>query len=358
MHRYILCLIAALVSSGSWAFRYEIVGTVADSLYHGKKLGLYDVSIPKQGNQYVEIDSCVCSPEGNFRFSGEYDFDNLAVIGAAYEIPGGMRIDYIGTLAMAQGETLMDMAELAPLSGSLENQKLRELIVGINRCMRALQSKDMSLDQFRTEVADMCRGILKDNTDNATGRYALYYLSYCIDNKDWYEIYKSSSPYLRRHAPAEELAQRLEIQFNAETDKPYIDIKGLDSESKEISISDIVEKGRPTIVDFWASWCRPCMEEIKSTIWPLYEKYGKDGMINIIGIGVNDKPENLLAAVGRLGMEWPQIVDPHVSPTKVYGFNAIPFILVINSEGTIVARGIRGEALVSLIDSLVASEEK
>lgn len=353
--RCALCVAAVFASCQSWAFRYDVGGIVADSLYYGKKLSLYDVSRPKHDNQYVEIDSCVCSPEGMFRFSGEYDSDNLAVIGATYDIAGGVRTDYIATLVMTEGETMMDMPERAPLTGGHVNNELRSMIVEINQLVKDVQSKNISIEQFKSKVEGLCRETLKNNGDNAAGRYALYCLSNYIDKKEWYDIYKMSSPYLRQYAPSMELANRVELMLITESGQTYIDIKGRDSESNEISLSDFVANGKPTVVDFWASWCRPCLDEIQSTIRPLYEKYGKEGKINIIGVGVNDKSENLCDAIGRVGVAWPQIIDMAVSPAHVYGFDSIPFILVIDSDGKIVARGVRGEALVALIESLLTN---
>lgn len=358
MLRCIACVAAVLAFGESRAFEYEIRGAVTDSLYFGKKLVLHDVSVPKKGVSFVKIDSCVCSPDGSFSFSGEYGLNDLAMIGAVYDIPGGVRTDYIGTLALTEGATTMYMDERCPLTGSRENCELRKMFLEINGLMRSLSSKEITKELFKAKASGVCRNILSNNADNAAGRCALYYLSQFISEKEWYEIYLNSSSFLQQHAPVDEYAHRVESILTTEIGEKFIDLKGIDSFSEEISLSHFVENGKPTIVDFWASWCQPCLEEIKSTLKPLYEKYGKDGAINIIGVGVNDTSERLLAAMERLGMEWPQIMESTVPPTQVYGFNAIPFILVVDSDGKILARDLRGEALTALIDSLIMSEKE
>lgn len=353
MARITLSLTALMVSSVAFAFHYQINGSATDSLYYGKTFYLYDISVPKQNNLPVKIDSCLCSSDGVFRFSGEYDKENLAVIGVPYKIDGGSRTDYIGTLVMAEGTTDMDMQQRAPLNGSDVNQSLRDLIIGINQEMIALREKEITFDTFKNHVENICRNVVDDNPDNSAGRYALFYLSNLIDNKAWYEYYCSLSPYLKEFTPVAELAERIENAMRTEIGIPFIDIKGVDSNGDEVSLSDYSGNGVATIVDFWASWCGPCIEEIRTTIKPLYEKYGRTGKVNIVGIGVNDSAGNMLESINRYGISWPQIMNPTVSPGEIYGFNAIPFLMVIGPEGTILARNIRGAELISFVDSLV-----
>lgn len=348
---YILALLPVAVSS--FAFRYEINGTITDSIYCGKKLGLYDISLPKQDDLFVRIDSCICAPDGKFMFSGDYDKGNLALIGAQYDIEGGVRTDFIGTLVLAEGKTEMEMPQKAPLVGSSDNMALRKLILAVNDDMRLLREKSISVSDFKNKTAESCRKAVAENPQNAVGRYALYYLSNCIDNKDWYDIYKSCTPYLQQHAPASDLAKRIEIAMKTDVGRHFVDIKGVDTNGNTVSLSDYAGHGKITVIDFWASWCRPCIEEIKTTIKPLYEKYGRKGLINIVGIGVSDESDHLRDAIERFNIEWFQILDSTDNPGGVYGFNSIPFIVVVGTDGTIMARGLRGENLLSFIDTLM-----
>lgn len=351
----VACFISVWCSTS--AFRYEISGQVADTLYHGKQLYLLDASLPKHNNEYIRIDSCRCTPDGKFKFENNYDEEDLGVVCAVYDIPGGVRTDYFGYLVLSGGKTEMDMQKvLLPSKGSRENMLLRDFISEINETSQKIRVKELDPVEGKKMAADINRKTVAANAENAVGRFALYNLSNCIDGAEWLDFYNSCSPYLQQHAPAVEVAARLNAVRKTESGKPFIDISGVDIEGKKTSLSDIAGKGRVTVVDFWASWCNPCIREIKSTLKPLSEKYGENGKLNIVGIAVNDKPEDTRDAINKYGITWPQIMETSESPVQVYGFNSIPFIVVIGPDGKIAAKGLREEELTSFVESMIAGQ--
>lgn len=356
MFRFFLSTILLTTISVAFGYRYEITGTVADSTYFGKELTLTDVTIPKKDNLFVVIDSCQCDQHGNFVFSGEYDKDDIAVIGARYEIPGGVRTDYIGTLIMADGHTEMDMAAKAPVPRTRADEHLRKLIVDSKKLAEKVRDKQMDMTTYRNSVSEICKKTIDTDSDNPAGQYALYFLSNFIDKNDWFAMFMAAPDYLQQYAPSIDLAETIAVAMQTEKGKKFIDVKGIGLDGQPLSLSDIAGKGKITIVDFWASWCRPCLDEISSTLKPLYLKYGSDGRVSFVGIGVNDKTENLRSCAERFDIKWPIITDPTVFPGEIYGFNSIPFIVVIGADGKIVARGVRGNQLVSLIDDLLKSQ--
>ena len=95
------------------------------------------------------------------------------------------------------------------------------------------------------------------------------------------------------------------------------------------------------LADFWASWCVPCLDEIPSVI-SLYDKY-KDKGLKVIGVTVRDAPEKSESIVQKLGIPFPQIYES--KPLSIYGVNAIPHTILFAPDGTILARGLRGDEL-------------
>ena len=107
--------------------------------------------------------------------------------------------------------------------------------------------------------------------------------------------------------------------------------------------AEVVNSSIPVLVDFWAKWCGPCRNEIPF-IAEMHKKYESKGLV-VIGLNVWDKPEAQQKLIAEKEMTWLQLADTTRIATEVYGVSAIPQIMLIDKDGTIVARNLRGEAI-------------
>ena len=130
----------------------------------------------------------------------------------------------------------------------------------------------------------------------------------------------------------------------------YREIIGEAPDGAPLKLTDLVKPGHVTLLDFWASWCIPCQQEIPF-LKELYEKYHPKGF-DIISISLDKTKAAWLKALVRNDMPWPQISDLKAwdGPiTQDYGIQAIPFVLLLDKQGNIVLKNLHDKLLETAI---------
>jgi peroxiredoxin len=115
-------------------------------------------------------------------------------------------------------------------------------------------------------------------------------------------------------------------------------------EGEEVKLSDF--RGKVTLVDFWASWCGPCRRENPNVV-KLYNKY-KDQGFDILGVSLDRDQKRWTDAIDKDGLEWTHVSDLKGwknEVAKLYGVSSIPHTILLDEEGRIIQRNLRGEKL-------------
>jgi thiol-disulfide isomerase/thioredoxin len=115
-------------------------------------------------------------------------------------------------------------------------------------------------------------------------------------------------------------------------------------------------KGKVVLIDFWASWCKPCLKESPNVV-KLYDKYKSKGF-EILGVSLDKEKEDWVKAIADYKLNWIHVSDLAWWKNKAaldYGVQSIPFTVLLDKEGNIIAKGLRGEELEAKVAEILGS---
>ncbi|GHT19624.1 thiol:disulfide interchange protein [Bacteroidia bacterium] len=136
--------------------------------------------------------------------------------------------------------------------------------------------------------------------------------------------------------------------------KKALDFTVDDTEGNPVKFSDQWVKAEYTLVDFWAAWCGPCRRENPNVV-AAYEAYKGKGF-TVFGVSLDKSKDAWLKAIEKDNLTWTHVSDLAYwdsAPAKLYGIRAIPANLLIDKNGIIVAKNIRGEELHTTLERLL-----
>lgn len=206
-------------------------------------------------------------------------------------------------------------------------------------------------EKIQNEISVWRENILKDNKDN------LIPLTYLLTDADGIG-YDRVAEYLKsyKYADRPSLAPLKEMLKKEECKMPgakVIDFEMKDLKGETVRLTNWVGKGNYVLVDFWASWCGPCRQEMP-TVKAAYEKYHPKGF-EVVGVSLDRSQQAWEQGVRDLGITWPQMSDLkywQCEAAALYNIRAIPATILFAPDGTVVQAGLRGEELVNKLAEL------
>ena len=258
--------------------------------------------------------------ENNATVSLKYDGDRWKVVSGGKEQTLKNNID-------AEAEQLFLIPSLNLDNNSIEKQQLYNKYTAWKRD----NYKNRPILYNLYEIAENLRGA-NDNREEAQ-----------------LEIYHTYFENFRTDDPIHNTIKMLEVAYKLQTGKPYIDFEVSTVDGKKISIEPLY-RGKVTLIDFWASWCKPCRKHSIDLI-PIYEKY-KDKGFNVIAIAHEDKLSDMTHAATQDGYPWQSYIDLN-DQLKVWQKNGLGFsgggMYLIDSNGIILSTSTDMEELEPMI---------
>ena len=167
-------------------------------------------------------------------------------------------------------------------------------------------------------------------------------------------VYNLLDPKVRLSAEGGQFAERIRIAKNTSIGSVAPDFEMEDPLGNNLRLSDF--RGKYVLLDFWASWCMPCRAE-HPALRKAYENY-KDKGFEIFAVSLDQagKKQAWIKAIEKDQITWPQVSDLQFYNNKaavLYGVKAIPQNFLLDKEGKIIARNLRGQALENFLKKIL-----
>ena len=198
-------------------------------------------------------------------------------------------------------------------------------------------------EKLTKEYIDMNKVAFDKNKSNNIAVLALRNIYSELENQELIDMAAELADSIQAKPVVQKIVKAAEQGIKTEEGKMFVDFTIEDSDGASVSLSDYVGKGKYVLVDFWASWCRPCKMEIPN-IKAVYDEYkGKD--FDVLSVAIWDQPQASIDTAKVYNVNWNEIVNGQSVPSDIYGIQSIPHIILFGPDGTIVKRNLRGEAI-------------
>ena len=189
------------------------------------------------------------------------------------------------------------------------------------------------------------RHLLEQNSDVLISAFLVTYFDNEADT--YIDLYETIAQKLSKKYPDNQFVQYVssKVKKSLGPGRMAPEIAMKDPDGKIRKLSDL--RGKVVMIDFWASWCRPCRMENPNVV-KLYHKY-KDKGFEIYSVSLDKQRAEWLRAIDQDGLVWPNHVSDLNGWTSSggasYGITSVPSTVLIDREGRIIARNLRGEEL-------------
>lgn len=317
----------------------------------------YKVSLLLNGRT---IDSTYVK-DGHFEMSGRYA-DSFSHYLSYIEYGGSVKIPLI----VGRDPLTVDLVKKKVYGDTLNeelqslNEKLRRVGAQFKRTLSANATPDPLFDAFGDNLAkaidqyaEICKGYAHRHPNDPVGVVAVLSLM-TLDQGRLLPIAKyvqqSMGVVVKEHPEVKHYLRLVDNYYRTQPGCPMIDLTLMDLSEHPVEIRHDMQSNGYTLLHFWSGWCKPCIDELEN-IRKIYKRYSPKGL-SVVSIYVWDEYYYLQLLVEENQLDWTQRYDHTGEAPFLYGVIGVPETILIAPNDTIVARSLRGSALVSKLDSI------
>ena len=341
---------------------YTITGVVNNAELNGKYVYLYTYG----ATDAAPLDSALVE-NGAFTLTGTQATPQLSTIRFSEDVVepqralSGHTAPYTATFTLENGNLKVTLDETnTDVSGTPENDTLqafrnevRNMYAELSKLEGDLKSEDEATrraaetkyDDIYREIVAKADAYIQANIDKLTTAKLFYDFRYELNEDQQNAIVAKAGEAFKQVPGIPDMINHLEILKKVAVGQKFTDFEMADEQGKMHKLSEFVGNGKNIVlIDFWASWCPPCRRDMPNLV-DVYKQYKGKGF-EIVGISLDSKKEAWEKGIKDLKITWTQLSDLQGwknSGAKLYGVNSIPHTVLVDKDGTIIAKGLHGK---------------